>query len=146
MNRIIKVGAIDANLSPDAFHMLAAHLYRCSRDFKNPDKFSLLPYFLLCRAIELGVKSIHLRDKKQREVKNIYRHSISVAYEALKNELKTLNDSEVRTLKTASDMYREKRFEYPHMDDCLEAYSDFPDLNTLDAIAAKVLSMWDQKA
>ena len=48
----------EANLSPDAFHIYAMHYYKCKRDFTPPDNyFSPIPYFLLCRAIELEIKA-----------------------------------------------------------------------------------------
>jgi hypothetical protein len=62
-SRITGVGGINANLAPDAFHWWATHYYKCRQDFVSPHKFSPVPYFLLCRAIELELKSRHLKNR-----------------------------------------------------------------------------------
>ena len=47
------------NFSAPSFHMLATHYYKCVQDFQPPNqsKFSPVSYALLCRAIELELKS-----------------------------------------------------------------------------------------
>ena len=140
MRQVIKgVGGINANLSPDAFHRWATHYYKCKHDFRSPHKFSPVPYFLLCRAIELEIKSIHLRVKKQKEVKKAFGHDMLKAYEALGEEYKILDDNEVKVLKDANEIYCSKGFEYFKPADAIIAYSKFPDLDTLDAIAKKLI-------
>jgi hypothetical protein len=47
----------------------------------KPPKFSILPYFLYCRAIELGLKAIHLETDKQQDVKDEYGHNLVKSYE-----------------------------------------------------------------
>lgn len=140
MSQEIKgVGGINANLSPDAFHRWATHYYKCKQDFRSPPKFSPVPYFLLCRAIELEIKSIHLRVKKQEEVKDEFQHRILDAYEALSEEHKILDDNEVKVLKVANKIYSSKGFEYFKSQDALSGYSRFPDIDTLDTIAKKLI-------
>jgi hypothetical protein len=52
---------LKVNLSPDVFHRYAGHYYKCKQDFVCPDDGSSpVPYFLLCRAIELQIKARHL--------------------------------------------------------------------------------------
>jgi hypothetical protein len=141
MSQKIKgAGGINANLSPDAFHRWATHYYKCKQDFRSPSKFSPVPYFLLCRAIELEIKSIHLRVKKQEEVKHKFQHRILNAYEALSEEHKILDDNEVKVLKVANNIYSSKGFEYFKPQDALTGYSRFPDLDTLDTVAKKLIN------
>ncbi|TET75041.1 MAG: hypothetical protein E3J56_01365 [Candidatus Aminicenantes bacterium] len=141
MRQVIKgVGGINANLSPDAFHRWATHYYKCKQDFRSPHKFSPVPYFLLCRAIELEIKSIHLRDKKQTEVKEDFGHDILKAYEALSEEYKILEDNEIKVLKVAKEIYCSKGFEYFNPEDALTGFSKFPDLNTLDTVVKKLIN------
>ena len=141
MRQVIKgVGGIDANLSPDAFHMWATHYYKCKQDFRSPHRFSPVPYFLLCRVIELEIKSIHLQDKRQTEVKEDFGHDILKAYEALSEEYKILEDNEIKVLKVAKGIYCSKGFEYFNPEDALTGFSKFPDLSTLDTVAKKLIN------
>ncbi len=141
MSHVISgAGGIDANLAPDAFHWWAAHYYKCKQDFRAPDdRFSPVPYFLLCRAIELEVKSRHLRSLTQQQVKVRFGHDLSRAYAALDSREKVLNPSELRTLVAASGIYAGKGFEYFEPEDAATAYSRYPSLDELDSIAKRLI-------
>jgi hypothetical protein len=138
-NQTVSIKAIKVNLSPEAFHRYAEHYYKCKQDFKPPHKFSPVPYFLLCRAIELALKSKHLKSKRQREVKGEYGHDLMLAYEALPKADKTLSDQELEVLQAANAIYKSKGFEYFKPVDALRGYSTFPELEKLDAIANTLL-------
>ncbi|MBI4167186.1 MAG: hypothetical protein HY508_15785 [Acidobacteria bacterium] len=140
MNQVIHVQGLFVNLSPDAFHMWARHYYKCKQDFESPNSFSPVPYFLLCRAIELEVKSRHLLSKRQSEVKKEFGHDLLEAYEALDQGQKTLNAEEIRVLRVANDIYVGKGFEYFNPGHALRGYSQFPDLDELDSVATKLIS------
>ncbi len=141
MDQIISgVRGIDVNLSPDAFHMWAEHYYKCKQDFQVPGRFSPVPYFLLCRAVELELKSRHLHEKDQRQVKNEFGHDLLKAYEALPEEQKVLSAAELDTLTVANDIYKGKGFEYFKPEHALRGYSPFPKIDALDAVAAKVMA------
>lgn len=139
MQKIIEPGGINANLSPDAFHRYATHYQKCKRDFHCPDSFSPVPYFLLCRAIELEIKAKHLKHKTQKQVKVSFGHDLAKAYNALDPSEKTLNQKEERTLLEASNIYNNKSFEYFDPQDALTGYRRFPDLAMLDSIASKLI-------
>lgn len=140
MNQIVRPGAIKANLSPDAFHRWATHYLKCRKDFQCPHKFSPVPYFLLCRAIELEIKAKHLKNMTQKQVKDKFWHDLTKAYDALDPAEKTLNQSEEDTLQVASTIYNDnKGFEYFSPGDALTGYKRFPDLALLDAIASKLI-------
>lgn len=127
------------NLSPDAFHMWARHYYKCKQDFQSPDRFSPVPYFLLCQAIELEIKSRHLQRKNRQEVKEEYGHQLIKAYDALEKEHRVLNGEELEVLKAANEIYCGKGFEYFNPEHALRGYSNFPDLGSLDAVAKKLI-------
>jgi hypothetical protein len=130
----------NANLSPDAFHIYATHYYKCKRDFTPPDDyFSPIPYFLLCRAIELEIKARHLKRLTQKEVKNRFRHHLLKAYKALDAQEQILSQSEVEVLTAADQIYGDKEFEYFRQEDALTGSSRIPDLDMLDTIAKKLI-------
>jgi hypothetical protein len=139
VDHVIKVQGFFANISPDAFHMWARHYYKCRQDFQSPDPFSPVPYFLLCRAIELEIKSRHLRGKNRSEVKVEYGHHLIKAYDALEQGQKTLNSEELETLRAANEIYVGKGFEYFNPEHALRGYSHFPNITSLDAIARKLI-------
>jgi hypothetical protein len=140
MQSISGVGGINANMSPDAFHRYATHYLKCRRDFQCPDKFSPVPYFLLCRAIELEIKARHLKHKTQKQVKDDFSHDLEKAYNALEPNDKTLNKEEEGTLRLASDIYSKKDFEYFSPKDALTGYKRFRGLELkLDSIASKLI-------
>jgi hypothetical protein len=135
------VGGIEVNLSPDAFHMWAEDYYRCKQDFRHRRKFSPVPFFLLCRAIELELKSRHLEQQSQKEVKRRFSHDLSKTYDALSADQRILTDEERNTLAVASGFYKDKDFEYFNPEHALQGYSPYRDiLNALDAIAAKLIA------
>lgn len=143
MDQVTKPKGFYANISPDAFHRSAKHYYKCKQDFRSPDpgSHSPVPYFLLCRAIELELKSRHLRQMDQMQVKREFSHDIVKAYEALPELKEKLNQDESDTLKAANAIYKDgvKGFEYFRPEDALQGYSNFPNLDVLDAIAAKLI-------
>ena len=135
----IRADVAAVNLSPEVFHRYAIHYYQCKQDFNCPDGFSPVPYFLLCRAIELELKSRHLVNHTQIWVKTELRHDLSEAYKRLASEEQLLNSTEVKTLNDASDIYDGKGFEYFDRTDALTGYSRYPDLAALDSLAKKLI-------
>lgn len=129
----------DGNLAPDACHLWAKQYYNCKQDFQSPDGFSPVPYFLLCRAIELELKSRHLRENDQEDVKKEFGHSLVEPYHALPGLRPYLDDSDMTALKKANSIYEEKEFEYYDSKHVLEGFSSFPDLAILDRIAKKLI-------
>jgi len=98
---IINVPTMKINLSPLAFRLSAKHYYKCKQDFICPDKFSVVPYFLLCRSIELSIKARHLKQVGQKTVKDNYGHNLMKAYNALKPKDRILSKTELKVLKQA---------------------------------------------
>ena len=132
---------VKVNLSPNEFHRYATHYYKCKRDFAPPDdKVSPVPYFLLCRAIELEIKARHLKRLTQREVKDKFRHHLLRAYEALDVQEQILSQNELAVLKTADELYIKTDLAYFDPVHALTAFSQFPDLDLLDTIAKKLIS------
>ena len=139
--KVRDAGGIDANLAPDAFHRWATHYYQCRQTFDVPHPFSPVPYFLLCRAIELELKSRHLAEKKQSEVEREFGHHLDRAYAALNSSDQILSPGEQEILQQASSIYAPKGFEYFDPKDTLNGYRRYPDISGLDGVAKKLLGM-----
>jgi hypothetical protein len=140
MSQVIRVSGFEANLSPDAFHRWATHFYQCKQDF-SLQEFSPVPFFLLCRAIELEIKSRHLKHQKQKAVKIKFGHKLLRAYNALDPSERILSPNETQILDAADQIYAGKRFEYFDSEDALLGYSRYPDLSILDSIAKKLIGI-----
>lgn len=138
MDQTIEHESFDANLAPYAFHKWAIHYYKCKQSF-TLGSFSPVPYFLLCRTIELEVKSRHLNTMSQNRVKREFGHKLVKAYDALDTGDQTLTTNEKHVLDAASDIYCGKGFEYFDPEDALTAFSRYPDLAELDSVARKLI-------
>lgn len=139
MNQVIKVDGINVNLSPDAFRRWATHYYECKQQFQCPHPFSPVPYFLLCRAIELGIKARHLQHFTQNQVKSKFGHDLVKAYNALDPKERILSGPEFSVLQQASGIYATKGFEYFEPKDALTGFKRYPDLQLLDQAAKKLI-------
>ena len=139
-NITITIGPVRVNLSPHGFYRWATHFYVCRQRFRCPDTgFSPVPYFLLCRAIELVLKAQHLKRLKQSEVKATFSHDLLKAYDALDNSDQVLSQEDRLVLEQANAVYKSKRFEYMWPYDAATGFSKFPDLKLLDQVTRKLL-------
>ena len=136
----VKRQGIDANLAPDAFAKWANDYLKCEDDYSLAG-FSPVRHFLLCRAIELAIKAIHLNRIGQPEVKTTYGHDILKAYQKLPSEYQTLTEAEQDFLSNASTIYDGKEFEYFNPEDSLTGYQRFPNIETLRALAHKIVAL-----
>jgi hypothetical protein len=136
----VKRQGIDANLAPDAFVKWANQYLKCEEDYSLTG-FSPVRYFLLCRAIELAIKSIHLNSIGQPEVKATYGHNLIKAYQKFPTECQTLTGEEENLLSNASAIYNGKGFEYFNPEDSLTGYQRFPKIEELRALAHKIVAL-----
>jgi len=138
MNITANVSTLSLNLSPEAFHLYACQYLKCRSDFRI-SMFSPVPYFLLCRAIELEIKSRHLNTKQQKQVKKDYSHDLKKAYNDLVSTQQILTADELQVLEQANDIYKTKGFEYFRPADAMTGYKKFPDLDKLEKIVNKLI-------
>ena len=139
MDYILRAETGYINFSPVGFKLVARDFRRCADTFKPP-KFSIVPYFLYCRAIELGLKAIHLETHKQQDVKDKYGHDLIGSYKALPLKRQTLSTADSDLLAETSRLYERKAFEYMQPGDAAHAFSDFPDLEQLARLATHFAS------
>jgi hypothetical protein len=121
--------------------LYAVQYYKCKQGFDNDGKFSPVPYFLVCRAIELELKAKHLESKSRAQVKTQYGHNLRKSYDDLADVEQVLDSVEYRELERASAIYNipKKGFEYVSVYDAVTGHQNFPDLSVLDRIARKLI-------
>jgi hypothetical protein len=140
MNRTLKAETLHINFSTVGFRLAARDFLRCAAAF-TPENFSIVPYFLCCRSIELSLKAIHLEAIVQADAKKKFSHDIAKAYAELPASRRTLNDSESELLSIVSGLYAAKVFEYVQPGDAAHGFSRFPDLDALSSLAQRVLAI-----
>lgn len=138
IDRIIKAETVHINLSPVMFRHNARDYFKAYLDFHTKGRFSPVPFFLCCRAIELALKAMHLESKSQKDVKKLYSHDLVRSYKNLDQAQQTLQSEELKLLGIANEIYKKKEFEYLNVYDAATAFSRFPNLERLDALARKV--------
>ena len=138
MTNIKAEAAIQINISPYGFQLAARDFFKCFLDFEKPDRPSVVPYFLCCRAIELALKSLHLETQNRSEVKNNYRHNLIKSYDDLPAEKRILSTEEYRVLKQADKIYSNKEFEYFSVSDAATGFKRYPNLDALGKLARKL--------
>ncbi len=96
---------------------------------------------LLCRALELKLKSHHLETMRPPHVKKKFGHNLSEAYRALPSGLQILSPPELQLLEQANVVYiDDKGFDYVSPTDMITGHSRFPDLQGLIELARKLLA------
>jgi hypothetical protein len=145
MSYNIEIEPAHFNVSPLLFYTYARQYLDCETAFKpTAPRSSPVPYFLLCRAIELAVKAIHLQTMRRvktagvKGVKEEFSHRIKDAYDRLPEVHRTLDATEYAGLERANEIYRDKGFEYTDVYHAVTALSGFPDLDALRDMANKV--------
>jgi hypothetical protein len=142
MKYALKTKPAIINFSPLGFRLAAQDFLDCYKAYKpNTGRYSIVPFFLCCRAIELSLKAIHLRKKRQKEVKYEFGHYLKASYNALLRTHQTLSRPEVELLQKADILYNEKVFEYIQPHDAATAFSRFPDLKAPGALAKIILDL-----
>jgi hypothetical protein len=126
------------------FYLWAQDFYDCRQSFTPRHKFSPVPYFLLCRAIELALKSQLLHGGTRKELKDDHGHSLVSCYQALPDGKKILDAPELAVLAQADVIYRKKGLEYFTIAEYefpmhIKGLPELPDLDGLDDLTAKLL-------
>ena len=142
-NYILKAEPGHINLSPVGFRLLAQDFFKCYLDFKEPRRFSFVPYFLCCRSIELGLKAIHLETYPQAFVKSKYCHDLVKLYKDLPKEKQILLEDELELLSQINEIYKKKDFEYLNVHDAATGFERFPDIVDLAQIVKKIIAFDD---
>lgn len=136
---VVKAETGHQNFSRVAFRMSARDCLSCFEAY-DPHEFSPVKYFLLCRAIELALKVLHLDSMSVKAVRG-FGHNIVSSYDRLDEKYQILTNLERQFLSDANKLYEkeEKAFEYIQPIHAARGYTDFPDLARLYGIAKKMV-------
>ena len=138
-NYTLKAETGHVNISPTGFQLAARDYFKCYLDFEKPGRFSIVPYFLCCRAIELSLKAKHLETQSRQDVKQSFRHNLIKSYKGLPSEKQTLSPEEFQLLQKANEIYNKKEFEYFSVFDAATGFKRYPDLDKLADLTRKLI-------
>jgi len=141
-NIVIKIEPFRINITPLGFHKYAHDYYTAAEQWTNKIKdtsYSPVPYFLYCRAIELGLKAYLLG--KRKKIK--YVHDLTtILRDARLNSLDHLfktTEQEENEILIANNIYNKKGFEYFFVLNHVTKLKDLPKLNVLRKYSEKLL-------
>jgi hypothetical protein len=144
-NVVIQVGTAHLFITPLGFHTYATDFLMAARELKAPVHFSPVPYYLLCRSIELSLKSYLLgTGVTKKTLKKKLGHDLEKILKRAKKErlsdLVQLTVVQEKCLEKANKYYASKGFEYFEAINALRGYRDRPALAELDSLAAELVS------
>lgn len=144
MDIMIQAEPIVFNIKPYGFQRYAQEFMYAERTFETTDNFSPVPYYLLCRSIELSLKAyLLLKGCKIKYLKNKIGHNL----EKLLKKAKELNIEEIITISTedsdnifkANIYYEKKGFEYFFVIDAVSGYKELPDIELLRSVSTRLV-------
>lgn len=143
-NIVIKVDPIKFNITPFGFHKYASDYLDIADKWADESRYSPVPYFLYCRAIELGLKAYLLAKGKNLDwVKFSLGHDLA---KGLKNsrlnsldDIVETKDTEEKEIKVANKYYNTKGFEYFFISNHVTGLKELPKLGILKGYAHRLL-------
>jgi len=143
-NIVINVETAKIRINPFGFHKYACDYLDSADKWTGEIRYSPVPYFLYCRAIELGLKAYLLsKDKKLAWIKNTLGHDLT---KGLKNarlnsldDLFDTTDNEAREIEIANNYYKTKGFEYFVILNHITGLKGLPSLDILKTYSHKLL-------
>jgi len=141
----IKAAPFEAKISPLGFHLTAVDFLFAARSFKKKAEFSMVPYFLYCRSIELALKGFLLaKDLPKIDMKKKLRHDLEKVLNKAKemnlDEFVTLQPKQEQEVRKANAYYSSKDFEYFQVMKAIKKYPDLPSLSILEEIASLLIN------
>lgn len=142
----MKIDPLHIHITPVGFWGYAEDYYSASLLWKSNKKYSPVPYFLVCRSIELAIKAFLLaKGENTSDLKHSkkYGHDLIKILEramqlSLSNFIVT-SEKEKTEIEKANEFYKQdkKRFEYFAIE--IIFTQDLPDLNVLSTYCQNLL-------
>jgi hypothetical protein len=142
---VIQVNTTHLFITPLGFHTYATDFLTAVRELKAPPHFSPVPYYLLCRSIELSLKCYLLGTGVTKKIlKEKLGHDLEKILERARKEglsdLVQLSAAQEKCIRNANKYYASKGFEYFELTNALQGYRDRPALEELDNLAAELVT------
>jgi hypothetical protein len=142
-NFVIKLDPKIIHISPMGFHRYASEFLSASRGLKTDHLFSPVPYYLICRSIELSLKSYLLAkgvsEKEFRQKKHGLGHDLVNVFQKAQylglESIVEVSPNQQMELTKANEYYVCKGFEYFQVVKAATGYQGLPELSVLQELA-----------
>ncbi len=144
-NSVIQAETGHIKMGPTRFVIYAADFLNAYRSFETDKPFSPAKYYLVCRAVELSLKSfLLLKNVPIKEVKYDLRHDLHKILRKSKklgiNAVVGNTGEERAEIEKANGWYNRKGFEYFDIQNIVESKSTLPDLNVMNDLADRLIN------
>jgi HEPN domain-containing protein len=145
-NYVLKAELGVLHISPLGFHRYASEFLRAAQGFKISDGFSPVPYYLICRSIELALKSFLLakgvpkRTLKERKLSHNLEKVLKKAVSLGLDKVISIPPQHKEELRKANTYYDSKGFEYFEVTSAAIGYPNLPDLRVLSDLASFLIT------
>jgi hypothetical protein len=141
---VVEVPTAYIDIGPFGFHKYAIEYQLAANAITTEQSFSPVPYYLLCRSIELGLKAYLLtRGFSRSDLKKIG-HNLSKLLKISKRRGITkycsFSQHEEEAIRRANVVYKSKAFEYYDLSRILSDFSNLPELDELAIITSNLLA------
>ncbi len=145
----IRVKTASVRIGPIGFLEYAKEFYAAFSSFKPKNKTSPASYYLICRSIELSLKSYLLaKGVDIKKVKYSLGHDLHKILKKAKElqifSIVEISDVEIEQIEKANVWYTRKGFEYFELRNLRESTSTLPDLEILTGLVENFLQQLKQ--
>lgn len=142
---VLESRAAVINVSPYGYIRYAKEFLQAAQTIPRQEGFSPVPYYLLCRTLELGLKAFILAKGGNVEgVKNELWHDLVKALAKAKtlglHAIVSISPDEECELSKANDYYKGKGFEYFQIGPAVTGYPQLPNLSALENVASRLVA------
>jgi hypothetical protein len=142
---IIKMESMSLKITPLGFHKYARDYLRTADNLTLESQYSPVPYFLYCRAIELGLKAYLLaKGKDLKFVKKKVGHDLTKGLENARklalDDIIGTTEIEKNQIELANKYYKDKGFEYFLVLNHASGLQGLPELDVLKKYSHKLLN------
>ncbi len=145
-NIVVKAPPIVLHIRPLGFNRYASEFLRAAQGFRISDGFSPVPYYLICRSMELSLKAFLLarglskRTLKRRNLGHNLEKILEKAISEGLNKYVSLSPQHREELKKANNYYASKGFEYFEVIKAMTGYRTLPDISVLSSLATLLVT------
>ena len=146
---VVEAKTATINVGPYGFWRYGAHFLKARKRIRVEKAFSPVPYYLICRCIELELKAFLLaKGRPMSFLKNKIRHDLEKALRVSEAEglsrMVRITPKRRGELRAANAYYAAKGFEYFQVLKAVTGYPNLPDLRILDRFGAALVERLKQ--
>ena len=141
---VLQVQPVTAVIGPLGFHGYASEFLRAAHAFETDRRFSPVPYYLVCRSLELVLKAyllgrgVGIKTLKRRVGHNLVK-ALGRARALGIDGFVAITKEHEREFQLANGYYESKGFEYFNVHDAAGGYKNLPDLSVLEDVSSNLI-------